>query len=143
MNTSILKQPRSACPINLMLESLGDAWSLLIVRDMMFFGATRFNEFKGAREKIASNILADRLQKLEAAAIISKRNDPTDARKFIYALTEKGWDLAPILAEIVLWSHRHEDSDIPLKVVRAIQTDRAAFIAHIKSRPSVIPLPQS
>ncbi|NOT99368.1 MAG: helix-turn-helix transcriptional regulator [Sideroxydans sp.] len=134
MNTSILKPPRSVCPINLMLESLGDAWSLLIVRDMMFFGATRFNELRGAREKIASNILTDRLQKLEAAAIISKRNDPTDARKFIYELTEKGWDLAPILAEIVLWSHHYEDSDIPLEVVQSIQTDRAAFLAKIKSQ---------
>lgn len=134
MNTPILKPRRSACPINLMLEVLGDAWSLLIVRDMMFFGATRFSELMGAREKIATNILADRLQKLESAEIIWKRRDPSDARKFIYGLTEKGVDLAPILAEVVLWSYQYEDTDIPLDVVNAIKADRGAFVAQIKTK---------
>jgi len=117
-----------------MLEVLGDAWSLLIVRDMMFFGATRFSELMGAREKIATNILADRLQKLESAEIIWKRRDPSDARKFIYGLTEKGVDLAPILAEVVLWSYQYEDTDIPLDVVNAIKADRGAFVAQIKTK---------
>jgi DNA-binding HxlR family transcriptional regulator len=134
MKAKLPKFRRSDCPINIMLEMLGDSWSLLIVRDMMFFGATRFNELMNAREKIASNILADRLQKLESAEIIWKRRDPTDARKFIYGLTEKGADLAPILAEVMLWSHQYQDADIPQDVINAIKADRGAFVAHIKAK---------
>lgn len=134
MKAKLPKLRRSDCPINIMMEMLGDAWSLLIVRDMMFFGATRFNELMNAREKIATNILADRLQKLESAEIIWKRRDPADARKFIYGLTEKGADLAPILAEMMIWSHHYEDADIPQAVIKTIKADREAFVAQIKAK---------
>lgn len=123
---------RSGCPINILLETLGDTWSLLIVRDLMFFGRKTYNEFLNAGEGIATNILSDRLQKLEAAGVLEKRRDPNDARKFIYRLTEKGMDLAPMLIEMILWSAKHERTDAPSEVVKAMLSDRAAFIADIR-----------
>ncbi len=120
---------------------LGDAWSLLIVRDLMFKGRKTFNQFLLAEEGIASNILADRLQRLEAADILEKQLDPQDARRSIYRLTEKGVALAPVLVELVLWSARFEQTDAPPQVVKAMAADRKAFIAGVRrewkaSRPS-------
>lgn len=111
---------RSGCPISIALEIFGDSWSLLIVRDLMFKGFQTFNEFLAAGEGIASNILTDRLAKLEAAGILRKSPDASDARRFRYRLTEKGIDLAPALIEIVLWSARHEDTEAPAPTVRAM-----------------------
>jgi DNA-binding HxlR family transcriptional regulator len=87
---------RSGCPINILLEAVGDTWSLLIVRDLMFFGRKTYNEFPNAGEKIATNILSDRLQRLESSGIVAKQRDPSDARRYLYRLTEKGTDLAPV-----------------------------------------------
>ncbi len=123
---------RSGCPISVALETLGDAWSLLIVRDMMFKGRSSFNEFLRAEEGIASNILADRLERLEAAAIVTKQRNPGDARRLVYRLTEKGIALAPVLIELVLWSARFEQTDAPPQVVKAMTTDRKAFIACVR-----------
>lgn len=125
---------RSNCPINIALEMLGDSWSLLIVRDLLFTGATRFNDFLGAEEKIATNILSARLLRLECAGIIEKRRDPDDARRYIYRLTEKGMDLAPVLVELILWSAQHEETAAPPAVVRAMRADRVGFIANLRSR---------
>ena len=113
---------------------LGDAWSLLIVRDLMFKDRRTYNDFLGGGEGIASNILAARLLKLEGAGIVEKRRDPTDARRFVYRLSEKGMDLAPVLVELVIWSARHETTDAPPSVVRAMRSDRAAFIANARKR---------
>ena len=125
---------RSGCPISIALETLGDAWSLLIVRDLMFKERQTYNEFMQGGEGIASNILADRLRKLEAAGIVEKQCDPLDARRFVYGLSAKGIDLAPVLVELVIWSARHEQTDAPAAVVRAMRTDRDAFIAGVRER---------
>jgi len=113
---------------------LGDAWSLLIVRDLMFKDKQTYNEFMDGGEGIASNILADRLRKLEAAGIVAKRSDPSDARRYIYRLSAKGIALAPVLVELVLWSARHETTDAPPPVLRAMRDDREAFIAGVRER---------
>lgn len=126
--------PRSGCPISIALEMLGDAWSLLIVRDLMFKDKQTYNEFLQGGEGIASNILADRLRKLEAAGIVDKRADPSDARRFIYRLSAKGIDLAPVLVELILWSARHETTDAPAPALRAMRGDREAFIAQVRQR---------
>lgn len=123
---------RSGCPISIALELLGDAWSLLIVRDLMFKNRRSYNEFLTGGEGIASNILADRLRRLEDGGIIEKRRDAADARRFVYRLTRKGIDLAPMLTELVVWSARHETTDAPPAVVRAMRTDRDAFIADVR-----------
>lgn len=113
---------------------IGDAWSLLIVRDLMFKDKRTYNQFLQGEEGIASNILADRLRKLEAAGIVDRRADPSDARRYIYRLSPKGIDLAPVLVEMVLWSARHESTDAPAAVLRTMRHDRAAFIEGVRQR---------
>lgn len=108
------QQNRSHCPINYALEEVGDMWSLLIVRDIMLFGKTRYSEFLSSNEKIATNILASRLEKLIKNDIISKMKDTHDKRKDIYQLTQKGRDLYPIMKELMLWSKVYDtQTDLP------------------------------
>lgn len=100
---------RSGCPINLALEVIGDKWSLLIIRDMIFGNRRHFREFlTQSLEGIASNILADRLKRLTDQGIITRAEDPTHRQKTIYSLTEKGIDLLPILAEMSAWGLKYQ-----------------------------------
>ena len=99
---------RSGCPINLTLEQLGDRWSLIVIRDVMFGNRRHFRELLAqSEEKIASNILADRLKKLVEAGLLSKRDDPTHRQKAIYSLTEASIQLVPLLAHMGAWGRRH------------------------------------
>jgi DNA-binding HxlR family transcriptional regulator len=99
---------RSGCPINLTLEILGDRWSLLVLRDMMFGARRHFRELLNRSEEgIASNILADRLKKLTAQGMITRADDPTHKQKAIYSLTEKSIQLVPIMAMVGGWGRRH------------------------------------
>ena len=109
---------RSGCPLSLALEVFGDQWSLLIVRDLMFKCRNTFTDFMDGGEKIATNILADRLRRLEEQGVIECDSDPDDGRRQIYRLTPKGADLAPVLVEMILWSDRYHDTDAPPAVVR-------------------------
>ena len=124
---------RSGCPLNASVEILGDRWSLLIIRDMMLRGFRTYKEFLGSYEKIATNILADRLQKLIAHGIITTGRDSSDGRKLIYSLTPKGLDLAPVLTEMVLWASAHEDTGNAV-LVRAMRRDKGKFISAIRQR---------
>ena len=124
---------RSACPLNASVEMLGDRWSLLILRDMMLRGFRSYKEFLQSYEGIATNILADRLRRLEAYGIISTHPDPSDGRKLIYSLTPKGIDLAPVLTEMVLWAARHEETENQA-LVRQMQKDKQQFLAAIRQR---------
>jgi DNA-binding HxlR family transcriptional regulator len=98
---------RSDCPLNCWLELLGDKWSLLIIRDLIFFDKHYYNEFLSSMEGISTNILADRLAMLEREGFIWKDHDQEHKQKIIYRLTEKGIDLLPILIEIGLWSDKY------------------------------------
>ncbi len=90
---------RSGCPINLTLEVVGDRWSLLIVRDMIFGNRRHFRELLlRSEEGISSNVLADRLKTLLAPGIIARTDDPSHKQKAIYSLTEQGIELLPVLA---------------------------------------------
>lgn len=113
---------------------LGDPWTLLVVRDLMFKGGKAFGEFLSGGEGIASNILTDRLCRLEAHGIVEKRRDPVDGRRRIYRLTGKGIDLAPVLVEMVLWSTRYEKTDAPPDLVKAIRHDKTAFLEQLRTR---------
>src|SRR6202044_3434022 len=124
---------RSGCPLNASVEMLGDRWSLLILRDMMLRGYQTFNEFLHSGEKIATNILADRLRRLESYGIISSQQDPADGRKMIYALTAKGMDLRPVLMEMVLWAARHEETDNE-PLVRQMRTAKDQLITDVRQR---------
>ncbi len=98
---------RSDCPISTALDIFGDKWSLLVIRDMMFKGKNTYGDFLNSEEKIATNILADRLSLLECAGIISKHEHPDSKAKVLYKLTNKGIDLIPVLVEIIAWSEKH------------------------------------
>lgn len=100
------RQPRSYCPINLSLELFGDAWTLLVLRDMMFAGKRHFRELLQSDEHIASNILADRLARLVEHGLLTKADDPTHKQKAIYSLTEKSIALLPVIVQIGAWSSR-------------------------------------
>ena len=95
---------RSNCPVNFGLETFGDKWSLLIIRDIIFWGKKTYGDFLSSDEKIATNILASRLSQLEENGILKREKHPADKRKDIYSLTEKGMELIPLLVEIVAWS---------------------------------------
>jgi len=112
---------------------LGDRWSLLIIRDMMVRGSRTFKEFLGSYEGIATNILADRLHRLEGYGIIRAERDPLDGRKLIYLLTPKGIDLAPVLTEMVLWAARHEDTGNQA-LVQEMQKDKEKFMTGVRRR---------
>jgi DNA-binding HxlR family transcriptional regulator len=99
---------RSGCPINLALEVFGDKWSLIIIRDLMFNGKRHFRELLQSEEKIASNILTDRLNMFEREGVLTKSPDPDHKQKFVYSLTEKGIDLLPILVEMGGWSLKYQ-----------------------------------
>jgi DNA-binding HxlR family transcriptional regulator len=124
---------RSGCPLNASVEMLGDRWSLLIIRDMMLRGFRTYKEFMECYEGIATNILADRLRKLEAYGIITAEPDPADGRKLIYLLTAKGIDLAPVLTEMVLWAAGHEATGNQ-ELVRLMKADKEKFLAGVRKR---------
>jgi len=130
----VKKKPtrRSSCPINISLEIFGDRWSLLIIRDLMLRSYRTYKQFLSSDEGIATNILAERLQRLEAAGIITTARDAEDRRKVVYRLTEKGIDLAPIIVELVLWSARHEETGAPPASIRKMRAKRDQFLAGIR-----------
>jgi DNA-binding HxlR family transcriptional regulator len=101
-------QRRSDCPINFALEAFGDTWSLLIIRDIVYFGKHTYGEFLESEEGMATNILASRLERLEQQGILMKTPSSLDKRKEEYALTEKGLDLIPVLVEMANWSAQHD-----------------------------------
>jgi DNA-binding HxlR family transcriptional regulator len=135
------RRPRSACPISLALEIFGDSWSLLVVRDLMFKGRKTFRELLEAGEGIATNVLAERLARLEAHGLLERARDPVDARRQLYRLTPKGMDLAPVLVEMVLWSAAYLDTDAPPRTVEAMRSDRAAFLDEVRATWQATPLP--
>ncbi|MCE7997604.1 MAG: helix-turn-helix transcriptional regulator [Rhodobiaceae bacterium] len=100
---------RSTCPLASTLDLVGDKWSLLIIRDLVYFGTCTFKKFQSAAEKIPAKTLADRLKKLEALGIISKQPYQTRPLRHEYELTEKGLALLPALKALTLWGQAHID----------------------------------
>lgn len=125
---------RSGCPVSISLETFGDRWSLLIVRDLMVRGFRTFKEFQESGERIATNILADRLKKLEAAGMVTAAAEETDARRVNYRLTEKGIDLAPVLLELLIWGARHEQTGAPCAFIANMEKNREKVLAEVRRR---------
>lgn len=99
---------RSGCPINLATEVLGDKWSLVVIRDMMFGNRRYFSELlRNSEEGIASNILANRLQRLVANGLVTRADDARHRQKVRYSLTEPAIQLVPIMAHLGAWGRRH------------------------------------
>jgi len=120
--------------VSISLERFGDRWSLLIIRDIMVRGYRTFKEFQDSGEGIATNILADRLRKLEAAEIICSEAEDSDGRKVIYQLTKKGIDLAPVMLELLIWASRHEETAAPCAVIDQMANNREAVLAEVRRR---------
>jgi DNA-binding HxlR family transcriptional regulator len=128
------RKRRSGCPVSLSLEQFGDRWSLLIIRDLMVRGLRTFKEFRQAGEGIATNILANRLRRLEAAGILTTEPEESDSRRIIYRLTEKGIDLAPVLLEMLIWGARHEPTRVPCAYLEHLEKHRAEMLAEVRRR---------
>lgn len=138
---------RSGCPINLTLELLGDRWSLIVIRDMMFGNRRHFRELQGqSMEGIASNILADRLKRLVDAGLISRADDPTHKQKAIYSLTESAIQLVPLFVQMGAWGRRHLPV-APELAVRAELLEKGgppmweAFMDELRAEHLGVPLP--
>lgn len=108
---------RSGCPINLTLEVLGDRWSLILIRDVMFGDRRRFRELlTRSEEGIASNVLADRLKRLTEAGLLTRREDPGHKQKAIYSLTEPAIQLVPLLVQMAAWGRQHTSPSDELSI---------------------------
>ncbi len=138
MQKKRLSPRRSDCPLNAALEVFGDRWTLLVVRDLMFGGRCSYRDFLKADEKIATNILAERLNRLEAHGIVEKQRDPEDGRKVNYQLTDKGMDLAPVIVEMIVWGARYEDTDTAPAVIHEMTVNRDSFIAGLRDRWQIL-----
>ncbi len=125
---------RSDCPISNVLGHVGDKWSLLILRDMMFFEKKTYSELQNSDEKMATNILSSRLERLEKSGLITKQTDANDKRRKVYKLTQAGIDMLPILLEMIAWSskYRPETNTYP-EFYEAIQINRDRLIKDLSA----------
>jgi DNA-binding HxlR family transcriptional regulator len=117
------------------LDLFGDRWSLLIIRDLMFNEKSTYGDFLNAEEKIATNILADRLLLLETGGIISRQAHPESKAKVLYKLTPKGVDLIPVLVEIIVWSEKHHEVHPYAKeFAKAVRKNKDLVMKQVRER---------
>lgn len=123
---------RSDCPVNFALQTFGDSWSLLIVRDLVFSRRRSFAEFAASGEGIATNVLAARLKSLARAGIIRRTGKGRQVR---YALAPKGIDLVPMLLEMIRWSARHDArTAVPPAFAARLEVEREKIVAELTTR---------
>jgi DNA-binding HxlR family transcriptional regulator len=131
---------RSGCPINLTLETLGDRWSLIIIRDIMFGNRRHYRDLlNNSEEGIASNILADRLKRLTEAGLLSNSPDPAHKQKTVYSLTEPAIQLVPLLAQMGAWGRRFTPATRELSIRAQLLEEGGpemleAFMAELRSQ---------
>ena len=122
---------RSKCPIACALDLLGDSWTLVVLRDLLIMGHRSFSKLARA-EGIATNILSDRLKRLEENGLIVRRSDPSYGRRKLIEPTEKAWALAPVLLEVAIYGRDHCGGDAAADLVELGRADRDAFIEQIR-----------
>ncbi|MFV1975958.1 MAG: winged helix-turn-helix transcriptional regulator [Candidatus Scalindua sp.] len=126
---------RSNCPVTYTLDIIGDRWAVLIIRDIIFFGKSSFGEFAKSQEGIATNILTDRLKRLEEQNILTKTTNQANQKKFVYSLTEKGLDLLPIIVEMILYSEKHDPETVVTKSqLKEIKANKEKFILELQKK---------
>lgn len=124
---------KSRCPVNLSLEVVGDRWTLLIIRDMMFAGKKHFREFLNSDEGISSRTLAERLQTLQDQGIVTRHDDPSHKLKAVYRLTRGGIDLLPLLVSLGDWGNRYRPADPQLgAIAKELTAGGAKALARMK-----------
>jgi DNA-binding HxlR family transcriptional regulator len=143
-----MDEHRSGCPINLTVEVLGDRWSLIVIRDIMFGNRRHFRELMTlSDEGIASNVLADRLKRLVEAALLSKSNNPAHKQKAVYSLTEAAIELVPLLVHMGAWGRRHMPASPELSIRAQFLEEGGppmweAFMAELRSLHLGAPAPE-
>jgi DNA-binding HxlR family transcriptional regulator len=126
---------RSTCPISYALEIFGDRWTLLVLRDLLLRSRRHWRELLAAEEGIATNVLADRLKRLEGRGLIKKQRDPEDGRQFVYAATPLAVSLVPMLLEMTVWGARNgAGTSVPRDLVARFETERDTLIAEIQDQ---------
>jgi DNA-binding HxlR family transcriptional regulator len=141
---SVRANHRSECVINQTVEMLGDQWTLLVIRDIIFVNRRHFRELlTKSMEGIASNILADRLRRLVEQGIITKSDDPTHKQKALYSLTEKGIALVPLLLEMAAWGHQYLPASTLHGRARALEEGGPELRAKFMDELRKAHLPQS
>ncbi len=128
-------EQRSPCPINFAVEVLGDKWSLLIVRDCLLANKSAYSDFLQSPEGISTNILADRLKKLEQNGMLEKLPDPLNGKKQNYLLTEKSITLASVITDLIIWGAANdENTGASTAMIKKIKKDQCAFSKDLQSR---------
>jgi DNA-binding HxlR family transcriptional regulator len=128
---------KSECPINYSLEIFGDNWTLLIIRDIMFFDKSCYGDFYQSAEGIATNILADRLRFLVSEKILKKLVSPKNKSKFIYRLTKKGIDLMPIVLDLVEWGTKYNRDSFPKEFMTWLRKDKEGLMKHYREKAKI------
>jgi DNA-binding HxlR family transcriptional regulator len=129
---------RSECPISCSLDLFGDKWSLLIIRDLMFFGKTTYGEFLKSAEGISTNILAARLQTLEESQLILRTEHPDSKAKVLYRLTQKAVDLLPMIVEMHFWAEKYLTiTPETIALIEAVKNDKDCFVTKTMTELSV------
>jgi len=129
---------RSDCPLSCSLDIFGDKWSLLIIRDLLFFKKSTYNDFLKSAEGIATNILASRLKALEENGLIEKLEHPDSKAKILYRLTQKGIDLLPILMEVYSWADKYLTIPADIKAtIEEAKKDRDKFIRQVTTELNI------
>lgn len=126
----------TGCPVAFGLDNFGDRWTLLVIRDMLIHGKRTYSEFLASEEQVATNILISRLKQLENDGIVDKERDPNNRRSYIYTLTPKGLDLAPVMLEIIRWSGKHDSRDTAKReIVDQLEQDPKALERQLHNPP--------
>ena len=129
-----MPKKRSDCPICFSLDIFGDKWTLLVIRDIMFRAKFSYGEFLKSEEKIATNILSDRLNLLEAEKIVSKKVSPKNKSKYVYQLTQKGIELLPLLVEMIQWGAKYNVNTPPKEIVKKLKQDKNGLIKEYRQK---------
>ncbi len=126
---------RSPCPIAYGLDVFGDRWTLLVLRDLIFGRKRYFQDFLEAGEGIATNVLSERLTRLERAGMLTKERDPADGKRFVYRPTSKAEDTLPIMMEMITWSGRYDpETPVTGAFLDRLRRERDLVMAEILGR---------
>jgi DNA-binding HxlR family transcriptional regulator len=128
---------RSDCPIGYTLDIFGDKWTMLIIRDLLLYGKDSFSEFLCSDEKIATNILTDRLNMLLQTGFVTKHTAPTNKSKFLYRPTEKAIELIPVLMEITLWAEKYNPAGAPADITEPLKKNKVKALHDLKKKVEV------
>ena len=126
------KPAHNPCPVTFALEVFGDRWTLLVLRDVLLEGRYSYKELLAANPGIATNVLADRLKRLEQRQLVTKTRDPSDARQFVYKPTHLGISVIPMLVEMMVWGSKHGNAQATTSLVERFESDRESLLLELK-----------